>query len=383
MKKCKVLSMMLIFFMTTLISSCSGPKLTVFSSKTDSTQTVDEDKIYEVKKTSLTSVTSGTALLVARRETSLYFNDVSGIITKLNIRVNDKIKPGQIIAEIVSEELIHEMEQLKLSLDKAQLELQQIELNIANETDDLEIYKMYLEDAKKALENDNNQENLNEYNRALITYRQGERSLEIAKKNREIANLEIESIEKSIKYTEQRLNDCKLVSRVEGIVTYIEGFSIMDYIPSEKIIAKVVEPRNIVVKFIGNNLDGLEYGMKVKVKLNDKEYDAVVYEPIAGDLIQPLDTTEESSNYIYLELEQQVEGLKLGEVMNASVSALIAEGVITIPRSALRTDGTKTWVEKYKDGKIEETEIVIGLESGPNIEVVKGLTEGDKIIKGY
>jgi len=369
--------------MTTLISSCSGPKLTVFSSKTDSTQTVDEDKIYEVKKTSLTSVTSGTALLVARRETSLYFNDVSGIITKLNIRVNDKIKPGQIIAEIVSEELIHEMEQLKLSLDKAQLELQQIELNIANETDDLEIYKMYLEYAKKALENDNNQENLNEYNRALITYRQGERSLEIAKKNREIANLEIESIEKSIKYTEQRLNDCKLVSRVEGIVTYIEGFSIMDYIPSEKIIAKVVEPRNIVVKFIGNYLDGLEYGTKVKVKLNDKEYDAVVYEPIAGDLIQPLDTTEESSNYIYLELEQQVEGLKLGEVMNASVSALIAEGVITIPRSALRTDGTKTWVEKYKDGKIEETEIVIGLESGPNIEVVKGLTEGDKIIKGY
>ena len=87
------------------------------------------------------------------------------------------------------------------------------------------------------------------------------------------------------------------------------------------------------------------------------------------------------------ELLCSVDNSKLELLPNTNVNVSIhlreREHVITVPRGAVQTEGTKRYVFVVKDGvgntKLEKREIQVGIADATNYEVVSGL-QGNEVI---
>ena len=69
--------------------------------------------------------------------------------------------------------------------------------------------------------------------------------------------------------------------------------------------------------------------------------------------------------------------------MNASVTIIVdsAQNVLTVPESAVQTEGRDSVVEVQKDdGTTEKVVVQTGLSDGTNIEITEGLEEGQTVI---
>jgi membrane fusion protein (multidrug efflux system) len=69
---------------------------------------------------------------------------------------------------------------------------------------------------------------------------------------------------------------------------------------------------------------------------------------------------------------------------NASVNVEIVVGekaaALVIPRGALLREGRRRLVYLYVDGKARRTRVVVGLIGPTEVEILKGLKEGDQVI---
>jgi multidrug efflux pump subunit AcrA (membrane-fusion protein) len=69
--------------------------------------------------------------------------------------------------------------------------------------------------------------------------------------------------------------------------------------------------------------------------------------------------------------------------MNATVTIIVeqAQDVLTVPDSALQSEGPSGVVEVQKDdGSTEKVAVQTGLSDGTNIEITSGLEEGQTVI---
>jgi multidrug efflux pump subunit AcrA (membrane-fusion protein) len=69
--------------------------------------------------------------------------------------------------------------------------------------------------------------------------------------------------------------------------------------------------------------------------------------------------------------------------MNALVTIILdsAQNVLTVPESAVQTEGRDSVVEVQKDdGSTEKAVVQTGLSDGTNIEITEGLEEGQTVI---
>ncbi len=383
MKLSKLITCCMLIASSVFFSACSAPEPPVWSSKSTNDESIKKEQLYTVKKGSINIETSGIGMLVASRETNLYFNQVSGVLKKITIRVNNKVSKGDLVAEIESSELNEQLLQTELELEKNEIKLQQIDLSIDTNIKDIEITRIDLEYCRNLLMKEATQDNKDAYKKTQLRLKQYENFLANSRKEKEIVKLDIESLEISKNLVEQRLKDCRLISHIEGIVTFIENFSIGDYVPDNKIIGTLIEPRNMVLQFVSENLSEFTGGMDVIVKINGKEYSAYVYSPMPGDLIKDLDPNIKVKNQIYIKLDKPIEGMSLNEKAITSIYTKPRNNTLIIPRSALRSENSKCWVERYINGKLEKTEVIKGIESEASVEIRQGLNEGDIILRGY
>lgn len=77
--------------------------------------------------------------------------------------------------------------------------------------------------------------------------------------------------------------------------------------------------------------------------------------------------------------------VRAGYSANANIMITSREGVLAVPESVLEFEGAKTYVyiltspEKAADQTFDRREVTIGLSDGINVEINKGLKEGDKV----
>jgi len=68
--------------------------------------------------------------------------------------------------------------------------------------------------------------------------------------------------------------------------------------------------------------------------------------------------------------------------MTADVSVVVAsqEDALIVPLRAVHTEGERAYVERLNDGSIERAEVVLGVMTATEIEITRGLSEGDVVL---
>jgi RND family efflux transporter MFP subunit len=270
-------------------------------------------------------------------QNDLFFTDM-GRLESVNVAYGDRVEAGDVLAQLESDNLDLQLAQLKISLQKAQLSYDRLkEKNEASGGS----YKYDLEDAK----------------------------------------LSIESIEINIASAEDKLSKISIISPISGIVTFINPIKTGQAVPIRTTFISVCNPEGMTLVVKESEVkDALPAGAEVTIDYLSKIYKGKV-------LKTPDDNMNEKNANFKSAYTIGVEGLDIDLVNlndTASVEYMLQQSLNTliIDKSNVRTDNNKSYVNVYKDGVIEEREIVTGVvsDNGIDVEVISGLSDTDEIL---
>ena len=294
---------------------------------------------------------------------------VSGIVNKLYVDYNSQVKKGQVIAELDKTNLLSELNTAKANLASAQSSLNYQAAN-------MERYKTLY---KKGLVS------ADEYENALLTYRQAKEQVASSKENvqRAQTNLGYATITSPI--------DGTVISKsVEEGQTVAASFNTPELFTIAKDLTNMQVVANVDEADIGNVKEGDRVTFTVDAYPDD------TFEGTVKQVRLEATTTNNVVTYeVVISAPNADLKLKPGLTANVTIYTQERSGVLVVANKALRFTPTKETVGK--DMKIVDCKgknkvwtlngntltahpVTIGQSDGINTEITKGLKQGDKIV---
>ena len=294
---------------------------------------------------------------------------VSGIVNKLYVDYNSQVKKGQVIAELDKTNLLSELNTAKANLASAQSSLNYQAAN-------MERYKTLY---KKGLVS------ADEYENALLTYRQAKEQVASSKENvqRAQTNLGYATITSPI--------DGTVISKsVEEGQTVAASFNTPELFTIAKDLINMQVVANVDEADIGNVKEGDRVTFTVDAYPDD------TFEGTVKQVRLEATTTNNVVTYeVVISAPNADLKLKPGLTANVTIYTQERSGVLAVANKALRFTPTKETVGKDKKivdckGKnkvwtlngntLTAHPVTIGQSDGINTEITKGLKQGDKIV---
>ena len=294
---------------------------------------------------------------------------VSGIVNKLYVDYNSQVKKGQVIAELDKTNLLSELNTAKANLASAQSSLNYQAAN-------MERYKTLY---KKGLVS------ADEYENALLTYRQAKEQVASSKENvqRAQTNLGYATITSPI--------DGTVISKsVEEGQTVAASFNTPELFTIAKDLTNMQVVANVDEADIGNVKEGDRVTFTVDAYPDD------TFEGTVKQVRLEATTTNNVVTYeVVISAPNADLKLKPGLTANVTIYTQERSGVLAVANKALRFTPTKETVGKDKKivdckGKnkvwtlngntLTAHPVTIGQSDGINTEITKGLKQGDKIV---
>lgn len=330
-----------------------------------------------VTRTSIDKKVLATGSVRANKRTEVGAQ-VSGKIQNLYVKLGQKVKQGDLIAEIDSSNQSN-----NLSTAEAQLSAYQAQLSSA---------KVALEVAQS------------NYNRLTKLYKANSTSLsdlETAKNTLASAKANVDNIKAQIKSAEISVNNAKTNLNYTQIISPIEGVIVSVPVSvGQTVNANQTSPTIVQVADLSKMLIKLEISegdiaqVKTGQEVNfttlaepEREYNATI------DSIDPALTnltdnnyTEKSGNteaiyyYANLLVDNPDNSLRIGMTTQARITIAKREQVLVIPTSVIKKRGKENYVNVLENGISVEKAITLGMADSQNTEVLSGINEGDQVI---
>lgn len=294
---------------------------------------------------------------------------VSGIVNKLYVDYNSQVKKGQVIAELDKTNLLSELNTAKANLASAQSSLNYQAAN-------MERYKTLY---KKGLVS------ADEYENALLTYRQAKEQVASSKEN--------------VQRAQTNLGYATITSPIDGTViskSVEEGQTVAASFNTPELftIAKDLTNMQVVANVDEADIGGVKEGNRVTFTVD--AYPDDTFEGTVKQVRLEATTTNNVVTYeVVISAPNADLKLKPGLTANVTIYTQERSGVLAVANKALRFTPTKETVGKdmkivdYKgknkvwtlNGKtLTAHPVTIGQTDGINTEITKGLKQGDKIV---
>ena len=294
---------------------------------------------------------------------------VSGIVNKLYVDYNSQVKKGQVIAELDKTNLLSELNTAKANLASAQSSLNYQAAN-------MERYKTLY---KKGLVS------ADEYENALLTYRQAKEQVASSKEN--------------VQRAQTNLGYATITSPIDGTViskSVEEGQTVAASFNTPELftIAKDLTNMQVVANVDEADIGGVKEGNRVTFTVD--AYPDDTFEGTVKQVRLEATTTNNVVTYeVVISAPNADLKLKPGLTANVTIYTQERSGVLAVANKALRFTPTKETVDKdmkivdckgknkvwtLNDKTLTAHPVTIGQSDGINTEITKGLKQGDKIV---
>ena len=331
----------------------------------------DEDINFKEEKVALKTLqNSVTATGTIEAVTSVTVGtQVSGIVNKLYVDYNSQVKKGQVIAELDKTNLLSELNTAKANLASAQSSLNYQAAN-------MERYKTLY---KKGLVS------ADEYENALLTYRQAKEQVASSKEN--------------VQRAQTNLGYATITSPIDGTViskSVEEGQTVAASFNTPELftIAKDLTNMQVVANVDEADIGGVKEGNRVTFTVD--AYPDDTFEGTVKQVRLEATTTNNVVTYeVVISAPNADLKLKPGLTANVTIYTQERSGVLAVANKALRFTPTKETVGKdikivdckgknkvwtLNDKTLTAHPVTIGQTDGINTEITKGLKQGDKIV---
>ena len=294
---------------------------------------------------------------------------VSGIVNKLYVDYNSQVKKGQVIAELDKTNLLSELNTAKANLASAQSSLNYQAAN-------MERYKTLY---KKGLVS------ADEYENALLTYRQAKEQVASSKEN--------------VQRAQTNLGYATITSPIDGTViskSVEEGQTVAASFNTPELftIAKDLTNMQVVANVDEADIGGVKEGNRVTFTVD--AYPDDTFEGTVKQVRLEATTTNNVVTYeVVISAPNADLKLKPGLTANVTIYTQERSDVLAVANKALRFTPTKETVGKdikivdckgknkvwtLNDKTLTAHPVTIGQTDGINTEITKGLKQGDKIV---
>lgn len=325
----------------------------------------------------------------------------SGIVEKLYVDINNKVRRGQPLAQLDQQEIQAQVDAQRAQLAAAEANVATYEANIEQDkvnaaAPDLSMYKATL-DRNQQLARDGivSRQALDDANRdylAALTKRDSAKAqigVDAAKLKQ--AKAQVAQSRASLKQLEEQLSYTTIVAPMDGEILS-RDVEIGDAVSSILVLGStatlVMTEGDVNQVYVQGKVDEADIAhvymnqpARIKVEsFRDRVFNGKVTK------IAPLGVEKDNVTTFEVRVSIDNPGGELKANMTANAEIMLGEhkGVLMVPENAVSYDsGKNAFVEvpdkNQKDGARKVT-VVVGLSNGSQTEIVKGLKEGQQVV---
>lgn len=289
----------------------------------------------EVKRGTLEQSVRGSGMLEPFDISYHSFKSGGGRIAEIFVRAGDEVKKGDPLMQLEVEGLDLELKYKLLNLEKAKVEL---------------------DAAKRSMNED-------EMRLKLIQF--------------DIAQTEYDK-------TKERLDGKLLVADMDGVVTFVTTKQPSDMVNAYENLVVVANPeklRVILTKSDSNWASGIKLGMDAFLAVRNQSFmGKVVQTPGSAPSTEDVRLMELYARSVYVEPDELPEGSKIGDVVDVRIVTDRRENTLIIPSNALRSFGSRNYVQVMDGERVFEADVEIGIRTASEVEILAGIEEGQQIV---
>lgn len=337
-----------------------------------------ERPTYKVRRGDIVEELRLSGRVSAVREKAVGFTE-SGRILRINVEQGDRVKQGQLLAELDQRQQLNELGKVKAALDQANLARKREQ---DARTFAVRRAQLDLEEANTLLAQARTE---GERQLADIGIRRARVGLEEA---RAITNEEAEAVARQAKLEYDRVAALvqagRLVAPFDGQVSEVAtvaGEQAEEFAP----IVTVIDPsRREVRAAAGNSNELARLSPKQRVRI---EFNRFEQKPVTG-VIQRLPgdeaggggpgSADESVHISYPKTPGM--DLEIGDLAQVIVTLQRRENVLFLPPAAIRTFQGRRFVVVQKGERQQRVDVEVGVSGPQGIEITKGVSPGQVVV---
>lgn len=346
-------------------------------------------KTAEVTQGDVKAYLSTTA--VVKSKSSKDYFPIQGKVKKVNVKVGDRVEKGQVLAEFEVTDPNIAVKQAQLSYDNAVLTKQ-------NQVSSNNQVKESIEDLNKQiadLEAQITEAKKNPADGAKVAQLESQKATLNTKKDslkEPFSSEQLKQADNNIALQKLNLDNAKsnaaksqstIVADFDGVVTAVNLVEGATTAVASQPAVTVQDVDNLKVVLSVGKYDAakIKIGQEAVIKYDGKEYKGTVsfIDPVAKKA--PASTGTETTLSVEIDVLDKAEGLKID--FDADVDLLLGEvnSVIKVPAESIRSDKDgKAYVFSIEENKVVEKDVVLGLQSDMEAEILDGITSGEKVI---
>lgn len=339
-------------------------------------------EMAEVVRGTIVNSVKGGASFQSLNEQDLSFKDPENPLKSFKVKAGDKVKRGDVLAEL-------ELGDIELDIKVAELEVQKARLQL-NELQTKQNSKYLIEQARLNVIKAEMNHKVNQTKLSAIELEQAKLRVKELEENPDKAYLiekaKLELAEKSIEveYLRQKRENSRLVAPFDGEIVFVSNQAVGEELEANQPLVTIVDPSKLTLIHTASdekNLAEVATGMPVEIKIEGAALQGkVVQTPrnLPNDLPESLKELYQRS--LIIEPNQMPAAAARGKTATIEIVLQRKENALIIPRSALREFSGRHFVHLLDGTTKREVDVEVGIMTPTEVEIVKGLKEKDRVI---
>jgi HlyD family secretion protein len=340
-----------------------------------------------------------TADIVPLMEVEL-FPKVSGYLERINVRIGDEVRPGQVIAQIDPSDFFHKVKEIEAKLAQAKAQLSELEAGARPE--ELREAEEAVKQARSRFDNARLQRERvealfkrqviskkemdladMEYNVSQAQLAASEQRLLLVKEGarrevREASQAKVKEIEALLAQERIKLGQTSIVAPFRGQISkrYVDVGALVS--PSTPLVTLVhTDTVKVIAPILEKDIPRVRVGMKAKI-----EAQAFPGEVFEGRIARVNSALDQATRTLQAEIEIANPGHRLKPGMFVRLEIVLAEkpDALVVPKDAVMEEGTARWVFVVTGNQAVRRSVRTGLEHYPEIEILEGVAEGERVV---
>ncbi|KXG78945.1 efflux RND transporter periplasmic adaptor subunit [Thermotalea metallivorans] len=285
---------------------------------------------------------------------------IPGKVVEVNVEMGDRVQKGDVLFVMEQQDAIGNVEQLEAAYQISTANLKKAQEQMDNAKTNYE--------RMKAL-----------YEQGAISKQQFEQyELQASETNLEVLNAQVEQSRIALENARTRLADYMVTAPISGVVTAVHinpGEMASSAVPAitmantDQVLIETSVSEHLINKVhVGDIVD-------ILVKSASQDY-------LQGKIIalSPAPSSNSLTYPVKIAIENADQAIKPGMFAEVLIVSEKKENVISIPSDAVVIREGEPIVFTITDGRAKLNKVSIGLDNGSDVEIIKGIQEGDRIV---
>src|SRR5208283_2671338 len=341
--------------------------------------------VVPVKRTTIADSLSIAGQFVPYQNVELHAK-VAGYIRHIYVDIGDHVHTGQVLAVLEIPELVAQVDEAKAAVHHAEEEIQRAQSDVSRaEADNVALHA----NAVRLVNTDKARPGLiaqQELDDATAKDRASQAQVEAAKSALAAAKQQLEAAKANLQHYAALSDYAKIIAPYDGVVTWrfsdtgalvqagtsnTSGLPVVTVAEIDVLRLRIPVPESLAAKVrIGDSAD-------VHVQATGERF--------TGKVTRFTDSLDMSTRTMQVEIDvpNPTYHLQPGMYADVRLSANSVSNALTVPIEAIqRTDNKTSVLVLDSQNRVQSREVQLGVQSSNNVEVLAGLTEGERVLVG-